>query len=72
MDQSKGSTANTEADASKDTSKHNPFSNILKSGEADKLGSKSQGKVLYDIASSLYRWLINAFNLFLLLSQPFK
>ncbi|SBS67800.1 hypothetical protein [Vibrio atlanticus] len=50
MNQSKGSTANTEADASKDTSKHNPFSNILKSGEADKLGSKSQGKVLYEIA----------------------
>ncbi|MFM2599335.1 hypothetical protein [Vibrio fortis] len=52
MDQSKGSTANTEADASKDTSKHNPFSNILKSGEADKLGSKSQGKVLYEIAQN--------------------
>jgi hypothetical protein len=52
MNQSKGSTANTEADASKDTSKHNPFSNILKSGEADKLGSKSQGKVLYEIAQN--------------------
>jgi hypothetical protein len=52
MNQSKGSTANTEADASKATSKHNPFSNILKSGEADKLGSKSQGKVLYEIAQN--------------------
>ncbi len=52
MNQSKGSKANTEADASKDTSKHNPFSNILKSGEADKLGSKSQGKVLYEIAQN--------------------
>ena len=52
MNQSKGSTANTEADASKDTSKHNPFSNTLKSGEADKLGSKSQGKVLYEIAQN--------------------
>ncbi|MEZ8439506.1 hypothetical protein AB6D90_25760 [Vibrio splendidus] len=53
MNQSKGSTANTEADASKATSKHNPFSNILKSGEADKLGSKSQGKVLYEIAQNI-------------------
>ena len=52
MIQSKGSTANTEADASKDTSKHNPFSNILKSGEADKLGSKSQGKILFEIAQN--------------------
>ncbi|MCW4444713.1 hypothetical protein AB4258_22100 [Vibrio splendidus] len=52
MNQSKGSTANTEADASKDTSKHNPFSNILKSGEADKLGSKSQGKVLFEVAQN--------------------
>lgn len=52
MNQSKGSTANTEADASKATSKHNPFSNILKSGEAGKLGSKSQGKVLYEIAQN--------------------
>ncbi|CAH7355309.1 hypothetical protein BCU90_23900 [Vibrio lentus] len=52
MNQSKGSTANTEADASKDTSKHNPFSNILKSGEADKLGSKSQGKILFEIAQN--------------------
>lgn len=38
MNQSKGSTANTEADASKDTSKHNPFSNILKSGSANNQG----------------------------------
>lgn len=52
MNQSKGSTANTEADASKDTSKYNPFSNILKSGEADKLGSKSQGKILFEIAQN--------------------
>lgn len=53
MNQSKGSTSNTEADASKDTPKHNPFSNILKSGEADKLGSKSQGTVLYEIAQNI-------------------
>ncbi|CAK2097053.1 conserved hypothetical protein [Vibrio crassostreae] len=53
MNQSKGSTANTEADAFKDTSKHNPFSNILKSGEADKLGSKSQGKILFEIAQNI-------------------
>ncbi|PMH10722.1 hypothetical protein [Vibrio splendidus] len=42
----------TEADASKAASKHNPFSTILKSGEADKLGSKSQGKVLFEIAQN--------------------
>ena len=52
MNQSKGSTSNTEVDASKYTSKHNPFSNILKSGEADKLGSKSQGKILFEIAQN--------------------
>ncbi|MDW2458090.1 hypothetical protein [Vibrio sp. 1249-1] len=52
MNQAKNSRKNAEADTSKTTSVGNPFSTILKTGEAPKLGSKSQGTVLYEIAQN--------------------
>ncbi|MBF4438146.1 hypothetical protein ERJ77_27415, partial [Vibrio anguillarum] len=54
MNQPKNSRKNAEAETetSKTTSVDNPFSTILKTGEAPKLGSKSQGTVLYEIAQN--------------------
>ncbi|EPW6805779.1 hypothetical protein ACWOQH_002141 [Vibrio parahaemolyticus] len=52
MNQAKNSRKNAEADTSKTTSADNPFSTILKTGEAPKLGAKSQGTVLYEIAQN--------------------
>lgn len=50
MNQPKNSRKNTEADTSKTTPEDNSFSTILKTGKASKLGAKSNGKVLYEIA----------------------
>ncbi|NMU30210.1 hypothetical protein HKB21_31865, partial [Vibrio parahaemolyticus] len=50
MNQAKNSRKNAGVDTSKTTSVDNPFSTILKTGEASKLGAKAQGKVLYEIA----------------------
>ncbi|MBY8101017.1 hypothetical protein [Vibrio fluvialis] len=47
MNQAKNSRKNAEADTSKITSVDNPFSTILKTGEAPKLGAKSQGVNLH-------------------------
>ncbi|HDY8065955.1 hypothetical protein LO82_12550 [Vibrio vulnificus] len=52
MNQAKNSRKNAEADTSKITSVDDPFSTILKTGEALKLGAKSQGTVLYEIAQN--------------------
>lgn len=52
MNQTKNSRKCKEAETSKTALTANPFSLILKSGEAPKLGAKSQGAVLYEIAQS--------------------
>ncbi|UDY83077.1 hypothetical protein [Vibrio diabolicus] len=52
MNQPKNSRKNKEADTPKTMSERDPFSSVLKSGEADKLGSTSSGKVLYEIAQN--------------------
>lgn len=50
MNQTKNSRKNSEVDTSKATPEGNPFSTILETGEAPKLGAKAQGKILYEIA----------------------
>lgn len=45
-------TAKKEPELVPETTTVNHFSNILKSGEANKLGTKSTGKVLYEIAQN--------------------
>ncbi|MCZ6404886.1 hypothetical protein O4N82_24650, partial [Vibrio parahaemolyticus] len=52
MNQPKNSRKNKEADTPKTMSESDPFSSVLKSGEADKLGATSSGKVLYEIAQN--------------------
>ncbi|MDG2663919.1 hypothetical protein P7M31_23970, partial [Vibrio parahaemolyticus] len=50
MNQAKNSRKNAGVDTSKATPEGNPFSTILETGEAPKLGAKAQGKILYEIA----------------------
>lgn len=52
MNQPKNCRKNKEADTPKTMSESDPFSSVLKSGEADKLGATSSGKVLYEIAQN--------------------
>nr|WP_319555598.1 hypothetical protein [uncultured Vibrio sp.] len=52
MNQPKNSRKNKEADTPKTMSESDPFYSVLKSGEADKLGATSRGKVLYEVAQN--------------------
>lgn len=52
MNQPKNSRKNKEADTPKTMPEDNPFSPVIKSGEADKLGATSSGKVLYEVAQN--------------------
>ncbi|MBE3659007.1 hypothetical protein BOO92_20280 [Vibrio navarrensis] len=52
MNQPKNSRKNKKADTPKTMPEDNPFSTVIKTGEAPKLGSKAQGMVLYEVAQN--------------------
>lgn len=52
MKKAKTNEQNTEADTKGSPSTDNPFSNVLKSGEVPKLGVRTIGTVIYEIAQN--------------------